>query len=245
MQVFFFILGTIFGSFFGVIIDRLPEKRSIAYGRSECDQCHTVLKPLDLVPVFSYLVNKGRCRHCGMKLSSRYLYLELLTGFLFLLVFHQVSFSYDLLLALTFTSLLIVIAFIDLDTMYIYDGFQYIIFGLALVNIFLHPGDFKSKIIGAIIVFIPYLLLAIATKGIGGGDVKLSFTAGFFLGFPNILVGFILAVLLGGVHGIYLLKIKKLELKTAIPFGPYLCIGFFVAMLYGPSIITWYLQFLL
>ena len=245
MQVLFFVFGSIFGSFLGVVIDRLPEKRDLVHGRSECDTCHTLLKPLDLVPIFSYLFNKGRCRHCGVKLSPRYLYLEILTGTVFLLVYNHFNLSFDLVIALIFASLLIVIAFIDLDTMYIYDSFQILILALGLIRVLYDPTNFKIQLLGAVIVSLPYLLLALITKGIGGGDVKLSFSAGFLLGAPSVLVGFVIAILLGGLHGIYLLKIKGLELKTAIPFGPYLCIGFFLALMHGSSLASWYMNLLL
>ena len=245
MQFVFFTLGSIFGSFLGVIIDRLPAKRNILTGRSECDSCHTLLKPLDLVPIFSFLLNKGRCRHCNSKLSPRYLYLEILTGFAYLLAYRQFLFSFDLIIALIFASLLIVIAFIDIDPMLIYDKFHLFIILLGLAQLFHDPSNWKNQLIGAIIISVPYLILALITQGIGGGDVKLSFSAGFLLGVPSVVVGFILAVILGGIHAVYLLKVKGVELKTAIPFGPYLCIGFFIAALYGPQIATWYLQFLL
>lgn len=245
MQVLFFVFGSIFGSFLGVVIDRLPEKRDLVQGRSECDTCHTLLKPMDLVPIFSYLFNRGHCRHCGTKLSPRYLYLEILTGTVFLLTYNHFNLSFDLVIALVFASLLIVIAFIDLDTMYIYDSFQILILMLGLIRLFHNPSNFKNQLLGAFIVSLPYLILAVITKGIGGGDVKLSFSAGFLLGAPSILVGFVIAIIIGGLHGLYLLKIKGLELKTAIPFGPYLCIGFFFALLHGTSIASWYLQFLL
>ena len=245
MQFFFFVLGSIFGSFLGVIIDRLPAKRSIVYGRSECDYCEAFLRPQDLIPVVSFIKNKGSCARCKEVLSPRYLYLELLSGFLFLLAFRQFSISFDLLIALIFTSLLIVIAFIDIDTMLIYDKMHFFILALGLIRLMNDPSNLKNQILGALIVSLPYLILAILTQGIGGGDVKLSFSVGFFLGVPNVIVGFILAILLGGLHGIYLLKHKGLDLKTAIPFGPYLCIGFFTALLYGSSIAKWYLNFLI
>lgn len=245
MQLFFFILGSIFGSFLGVIIDRLPDKRDFVQGRSECDTCHSVLKFFDLIPILSYLIHQGRCRHCKEKLSLRYLFLEVLTGLVFLLTFNRFGLNYDLIIPLVFSATLIVIAFIDIDTMYIYDGFQYIILGLGVIHLFLNPSTFTSKLMGALLVSIPYFILALITQGIGGGDVKLTFTSGFLLGFPNILVGFLIGIIIGGFHGVFLLKVKRLDMKTALPFGPYLCIGFYIALLYGGSIASWYLQFLL
>lgn len=245
MQLLFFVIGTIFGSFLGLVIDRLPVKRSIIFGRSKCDYCDTVLRPQDLIPICSFLKNKGQCGMCEMTLSPRYLYLEILSGFMFLLAFRQFSLSFDLLIALIFTSLLIVIAFIDIDTMLIYDKMHFFILALGILRLINNPANFKNQILGSVIVSLPYFILAILTQGIGGGDVKLSFSAGFLLGITNIIVGFVLAILLGGIHGIYLLKIKDFKLKTAIPFGPYLCMGFFVALLYGYSISEWYLKFLM
>ncbi len=242
MNIIAFVLGTIFGSFLGVIIDRLPSGRNIATGRSQCDSCSKTLGPLDLIPIFSFLKSKARCAYCKSPLSWRYLHLELITGLAYLLVYLKTGIQIEFILGAILASLLIVIAYIDIDTIMIYDRFHVLILILGLCFWILDPGTLNSRLLGMVIVSIPYLILAIVTKGIGGGDVKLIAAAGFLLAWPNTLLAFILATLLGGVYGIYLLLSKKSSAKDAIPFGPYLCIGIFIAYLYGPMIINFYIS---
>lgn len=237
-----FCLGTIFGSFLGVIIDRLPVGRNISTGRSMCDSCQTTLTPLDLIPIVSFLRTKGHCSHCNMKLSSRYLILEVLTGVAYLLVYMKTGLHVEFLLGAILASILIVVAFIDIDTMLIYDRFHILIALIGIIFMVMDPSSIKSRLLGMLIVSLPYFILAIVTQGIGGGDVKLIAAAGLVLGAPNTILAFILSTSIGGVYGVYVLLSKKLEAKDAIPFGPYLCIGIFIAYLYGPSIIQYYIS---
>lgn len=244
MYLIFFILGTIIASFLGVLIQRIPEERDFVKGRSQCDFCNTELSVLDLIPIISFVFNKGRCRYCKKKLSNRYLIIEVLTGIAFVLIYKEASSYPQLIIQLIFTSILIVIAYIDIDTMLIYDRFHIYILALGLVDSFINPETLKYRFLGAFVVSIPYFILAKLTNGIGMGDVKLSFSGGFFLAYPNIVAAFIISIIIAGIHAIYLLPSKKVNMKSAVPFGPYLCIAFFLSMLYGNRIIFWYLSLL-
>ena len=183
---------------------------------------------------------KGRCRHCSAKLSYRYPLFELLTGLSFILAFNKFGMSYQCLIAMILTSVLIVISFIDIDTMIIYDRFHFMILALGLIQIQINHTTIESSLIGMVIISIPYLILAITTQSIGGGDVKLTASSGFLLNPKNTVLAFILSTLIGGIYGILLIVFKNAKHQDAIPFGPFLCIGIFTAFLYGDWIITAY-----
>jgi len=238
------IFGLIMGSFLGVVIDRLPKGESIVHGRSRCEFCNRDLDPIELVPIFSYVFQGGKCRKCKTKLSLRYPLLEIITGVSYLMVYDHFGYTIQTITSIIFVSILIVITFIDIDTMTIYDRFHIFVLILALIDFFIFKKDLLSLIIGALIVSVPLFIIALLTGGMGGGDIKLMFVAGAYLGFPNILAAFIIAVGFGGIYGIFTLISKKHEGKDAIPFGPFLCLGLFLALLYGQPLINWYLSLL-
>ena len=240
MKIIIFGFGMIFGSFLGVIIDRLPLKRNISTGRSMCDTCQRPLKALDLIPVGSYILSKGKCRHCGSKLPLRYPLLEILTGFLYLLAFMRFNFEYQFFIAVILASLLIIITFIDIDHMIIFDRFHILIFILGIVEYMYYRDALASRLLGMVIIALPYLILAIITKGIGGGDVKLISSVGFLLKAPNTALAFFISTIVGAVYAVYVLLQKKMSGKDAIPFGPFLCIGIYIAYLYGTELIAFY-----
>lgn len=242
MKFMIFMLGMLIGSFLGVVIDRLPAGRNIAVGRSECDNCHTQLRPLDLIPIVSFALSQGQCRHCRTRLSLRYPLIEVLTGFAFLMVYNHNGSVFEVMIGFSLASVLIVVAMIDFDTMYIYDRFHIILLLLGIVLIANHPSSIKMRLLGTVIVSVPYLMLAIITQGIGGGDVKLIAAAGLVLGAPNTVVAFIISTLLGGIVAVYIVLFNKKKAKDAIPFGPYLCIGIFTAFLFGNQIINYYIN---
>lgn len=235
------ILGAIFGSFYNVIIYRLPLKQSIVYGSSHCTNCQATIKPYDLIPIVSFLVLRGKCRNCKASISLRYPLIELITALSFYLVYHVTGLSYELIIGLVLASLLIIIAVIDIDTMEIYDRFHIFILILALINLFITPLPLFEHIIGFFIISLPFYIIAHVTGGIGGGDIKLIAVAGFLLGYKATLIAFFIGIVIGGIIAIYLLMTKQKERKSMIAFGPYLCIGIYFAYLYGNQIFNWYL----
>lgn len=237
-----FVLGTFFGSFFNVVIYRLPIKKSIVYGSSSCPNCGNKIHPLDLIPVVSYVFLLGRCRHCKHRISLRYPMVELLTGILYALVYVQFGFTFQFWIGIVLMSVLVIVAMIDIDTMEIYDRFHIIILVLAIVNLFisdLHPMNY---IIGFFIISVPFFIIALMTGGIGGGDIKLIAVSGLLLGYSSTLVAFLIGSISGGLVAIGLLITKSQTRKSLIAFGPFLCIGIAIAYLYGPQIIHWYLS---
>ena len=148
----FFGLGLIFGSFFNVVIYRLPRKESIVVGKSHCTQCNTDIKPYDLIPVFSYLLLAGKCRNCKSTISIRYPIIELITGILFALSFIRFGITLQTLISILLASILIIVTMIDIDTMEIYDRFQIMILALAIAQLFITDLPLGNHLIGFFIV---------------------------------------------------------------------------------------------
>lgn len=211
-----FLFGITIGSFLNVCIYRIPAGMSIVKPPSRCPGCKTRLKPLDLIPVFSWIFLKGKCRYCGRKISPRYMLVELLCGILFIFVYISFGLTLKLIAAFTLTALLIIITFIDIDTQTIPNGL--VIFGLAAGLIFVFtnivpaekPGYFKNIIdalYGLLAGFVPLFLINLGAKlilkkeGMGGGDMKLMAFAGLFLGLKLTIVAMLTAIYLGGIVG--------------------------------------------
>ena len=246
-----FIMGITFGSFFNVCIFRIPEKKSIANPPSHCYNCNTRLKPLDLVPILSWTLLRGKCRYCGQKISSRYALVELLTGILFVLVYSVYGYNVITLYYLLLVSLLVIITFIDIDHYIIPD--EVIIFGSVFAIIFNALGQgigIKDSLLGALIcgggmlVLIYLIELIIKKEVMGGGDIKLFAMTGLFLGVKGGLLTILLSVYVGAIYGIVTIiysKIKKQEYKSMIPYGPFISVGALVVVLCGTNIINWYM----
>ena len=240
----FFIVGLCIGSFLNVLIERIPRAESVIKGRSHCDSCHHVLAWYDLVPLFSFLFLKGRCRYCRKKIGIQAIGVELLTGILFAsafsLVFFQVSpllpFVISLCLTLFILSCFLVIAFIDMRHGIIPNV---IVYPALLVTLSFHlfffstffPFFFSSLIAGFF-----FFLLFVLTKGrgMGFGDVKLALLLGLFLGFPNIVIALYIAFLTGAFVAFILVLAKKKKFSgSTIPFGPFLISGAIIALFFG------------
>lgn len=259
MDIYFtillFIIGLIFGSFFNVCIFRIPNNQSIANPPSHYYNCNNRLKPLDLVPILSWLFLKEKCRHCGQKISPRYALVGLLTGVLFVLVYKVYGLNIETLYYLALISLLVIITFIDIDHFIIPNNL--IIFGLVFASIFNLTGkgiEPKDSILGAVICGGGMLLLInlielIAKKQImGGGDIKLLFMTGLFLGIKGGLLTILISVYVGAIYGIGTIiqnKINKQEYNSMIPYGPFISVGALITVLCGTNIINWYLSLFL
>ena len=245
--VFVFFFGLLIGSFLNVCIWRLPREESIIRPGSHCPACSTVLGARDLVPVLSWLFLRGKCRFCGVKISARYPAVELLTGGLFLVTYLHYGLTPGLVAALVFSSFMVAITFIDLDHQIILDGMLALlaICGLGL-QLWTGSVGWVSMLIGAFVGGGLLLLLAILSRGgMGGGDVKFAAALGFWLGWPGILLGLFLGFVLGGLISLLLLVTGLRGRKDFIPFGPFIAIGAWIALLYGRRILDWYLGFLI
>lgn len=244
ITIFFFIYGIIFGSFFNVVGLRVPKGESIVKPPSHCTVCDRNLTAIDLVPVFSYVFLKGKCRGCGTKISWIYPVMELVTGLLFAISYVQLGFSVELIVAILFVSMLVIITVSDLAYMLIPDKILlFFLIPLALARIFSPLSPWWDSILGAIIGFGVLFLIALLSKGgMGGGDIKLFFVIGIVLGMSNTLLTLFLASVIGTVIGIIVLRKAKKGRKTPIPFGPSIAIAAVLAYFYGNTLVDWYVN---
>lgn len=244
--LFAFILGTIIGSFLNVLIYRIPKKLNFVTGRSMCPHCEHPLSAWDLIPLVSFLALGRKCRYCHAPISWRYPLFETITGLCFALVAWR--FGFDLatlpivIIGWALASILITLAGIDLDTMEFDDGFSIAVGVLAVAFIAINQSPITWHLVGAFAISLPMLGIALLTGGFGGADIKLMAAAGLLLGFPNIVVAFMIGIIFGSIQAIVLLRQGKSG-KTMMPFGPHLAAGIFLAFLYAPLIIQWYLGF--
>jgi len=243
MIIFIFILGLIGGSFLNVVIYRLPLKKSIIFPSSHCPYCETKLKYYDLIPVLSYIINKGKCRYCGEKISFQYPIVELLTGLLFLLTFLNYDLTSEFIIFIFLISVLIVVSFIDIKYQIIPNEitFTFIPIGLIL-SLFFNHIKFLDSLLGLLIPAGILLLIAfIYKKGMGIGDVKLIGMIGVFIGWEYALISIFIGALFGSIYGIYMMVTVNITRKTRIPFGPFISLGAVIMILYGSLLIDWYL----
>ena len=242
MTLLFFIYGIVFGSFFNVVGLRVPKKQSIVSPPSHCTSCNRKLGVLDLIPVFSYLLLKGKCRGCGSKISPVYPFMEFVTGGLFALSFYMLGFSVELIVALLFVSLLVIITVSDIAYMIIPNKvllpFAVVLFGLRLV---IPLEIWWDSILGAVVGFLILYLIAVVSKGgMGGGDIKLFFVIGLVLGTTNTLVTLFLAALIGSIAGMIILKRSGQGRKTPVAFGPSIALAAVIAYFWGADFVGWY-----
>ena len=243
--VLFSIFGLVFGSFFNVVGLRVPKKESIAFPPSHCTKCDRQLTPLDLVPVFSYLFLRGKCRSCGEKIHWVYPLMEAITAILFVASYLIFGFTPELIVAILFVSLLVIITVSDIAYMLIPDKVL-LPFAVALLVLrFVIPLDpWWDSLLGAVVGFGILFLIAIVSKGgMGGGDIKLFFVIGLVLGTNGTLMTLFFASLIGAVAGIIQLRVTKQGRKTPVPFGPSIALGAVIVYFYGEPLLDWYMNF--
>jgi len=245
--ILFALLGTAVGSFLNVVADRLPAGRSIVGPASGCDACHKRLAAVDMIPVFSYLWLRGRCRYCHSQLPRRILRVELGTGALFAYLYWQLGFNADLAIAAIYGSFFIAIMMIDLEQGLILNKMVFPAMLVALgLSLFLSDLDTVPTIASAAggggLGLGLFLIIAIVSRGgMGWGDVKLAGLIGLVAGFPLVLVAVMLAIIAGGLAAIALLALKLRERKQTLPFGVFLAIGAVITLVHGAGLWDWYL----
>lgn len=243
MMVFSLLFGLIVGSFLNVLIIRYGSTESALTGRSRCPNCRRQLTTWELVPLVSFVLLGGRCRSCKKRISWQYPFVELVTALGTAMI---VSLSFSTVVTIMWLVVLwtaIAIFFIDLKTMIIPDIATLILVVCGFV-LLATSTDYPLSNAGWGVVAgggLP-LLVIIATKGrgMGLGDVKLGAALGLLLGWPLILIGLFFSVMIGAIVGGGLVALKVLSMKSAIPFGPFLLLGAFLAMLWGESVLRWY-----
>ena len=245
--IIFSILGLAVGSFLNVCIDRLPAGKSIITPPSYCDACGKRISTIDLVPVFSYIFLGGNCRYCQAKIPKRVLFVELFTGILFALLMWHYGLSAKFGVVAFYFCVFIVLGVIDLKHQLILNKIVYPAAVIALIiDFFLSDFGIIQGLIGFGIGFGFFLVVFILVsllygEGMGFGDVKLAGLIGLAVGSPNVVVALLLGIILGGVVAIVLLALKVKKRKEAIPFGPFLALGAMVTLVWGDSILWWWL----
>jgi leader peptidase (prepilin peptidase)/N-methyltransferase len=238
-------LGLLIGSFLNVVAYRLPRGESLAVPASRCPGCDTPIKPYDNVPVLSWLLLRGRCRTCGIRIAWRYPLVELGTALLLALTVIVIGPDEDVWLGLAFVLLLVPVTVIDIDHRIIPNKLMIAgtVVALAILAI-TQPDAIPEHLIAAAAAGGFLLLAAIAyPSGMGMGDVKLAFVMGLFLG-REVGVAMLVALVAGSLVGVAVMARKGTAegRKTAIPFGPFLALGGVVALLAGEPVVDWYLR---
>jgi len=251
LGVFLFaLLGLAVGSFLNVCIDRLPQNKSIVLPPSHCEACQHKLSAKDLIPVFSYLRLRGRCRYCQASVPRRLFWVELATALIFALLCWHYGLSVELGILAFYACLFTIIFVIDLEQGLILNKVVYPSMVVALLlallpqsrlTLMIEPG-IASAALGGAIGFALFLLIAIVSRGgMGWGDVKLAALIGLATGFPLVFLAIIMGAILGGIVAVALMIAKKRKRRETIPFGPFLAVAAMVTMLWGSNILSWYL----
>lgn len=233
--------GLVIGSFLNVCIYRIPKRENIAKS-SHCMSCGRKLGWRDMVPVFSYIILRGRCRQCGAKISIQYPLIEALNGVLYVVVFMANGFTFSSVLYCLMTSALIVITIVDERTYKIPISFNLF---LLLIGMIMTVYDFRhiiSHVVGffCVSLFLYGLYYFSSGQAIGGGDIKMMAATGLILGWKNIILAFVLACILGSV--IHSIRMKVSKRNNLLAMGPYLSAGVFIAALWGNHFWSWYLS---
>ncbi|MEH7273205.1 prepilin peptidase [Neobacillus vireti] len=240
------VYGLVMGSFYNVVGLRVPLNQSIVSPRSACPNCGHQLKPYELIPVISYILQNGKCRGCQSRISPIYPTFELLTGLLFATAPLVIGWSGELVVALTLISMFMIIIVSDIHYMLIPDKILIWFAGIFLLERIIWPlTPWWDSLLGAGTGFLLLLIIALVSKGgMGGGDIKLYALIGFVLGFKLVLLSFFLSTLFGAVIGGLALLFKVVKRKQPIPFGPFIAAGTLTAYYWGTDLINIYIQFL-
>ncbi len=248
ISLILFMMGAVVFSYLNIVIQGLPVKDNLLKKHSECELCGHEQKFVDVVPIFSQIRFKGKCRYCGGSLKKRPLLIELMGGFLMLLCAAFYGISLQTFFVFIVLCDLTVITFIDADTQEIPPVLNIILLALGIASIWILDGpDIVERLIGVFAVSTPMFLLAVLLNGFGGGDVKLMAAAGFLLGWKGVVAAFFIGVLGGGAYGAYLLITKKKDRKGYFAFGPFLCMGILIALInnFGDYLIQLYINYIM
>lgn len=240
------LIGLCIGSFLNVCIYRIQREESISFPPSHCTSCGYELKPLDLIPVLSYLFLRGRCRKCKDKISMKYPFIEILNGVLYLILFSKFGVSINFVFYAILTSLLIVTSTIDIESKYVYNSTT--IFGLTLGIIYIavayyfnHINVFNN-ILGGIVGYLIIFIIVKITNAMGEGDADIAGICGLFIGVKGILVALFLAIVIAGIIASIILILKIKDRKSEIAFSQYIAIGTFLWMIIGNNLLKIYFQ---
>ncbi len=242
------LFGLAWGSFLNVVIFRLPLGMSLLKPPSSCPQCKKRIKFYDNIPVFSYLLLRGKCRTCGTKIPFSYLLVEILTPLSFLLLHHKYSLSFFFFASCLFASAMIVLGFIDFYHQILPDEITLPGLILALIYApFREDLNLTQALVGAAVgagfllfIYGAYYLLR-KKEGLGMGDVTMMLLIGAYLGWQLTFFTLILASFVGAITGVVFIVFQKKDLQYSLPFGTFLAPAAFFALLWGNQIVGAYL----
>ncbi len=240
--VAFALIGALIGSFINVVMWRLPRGESIVSPGSHCPGCGKPIAPYDNLPVVSWLLLRGRCRHCGTRISPRYPLIELTTAVTFAAVVAVQGVDEGLVLELPFVACLIALAGIDFDHKLLPNKIVYPMAAFGLVATLLVDRDdlVENLIAGAGAFLFLFLAVLAYPRGMGMGDVKLAGAMGLYLGL-SIIPAMLIAFLTGSIVGLAIMAREGAQArKKAVPFGVFLALGGIVGVLAGPELIELY-----
>ncbi len=241
VDVLLFVLGACLGSFSNVVIKRLPEGRSPFRGRSMCPVCGKKIPFKHNIPIVSYLVLRGRCAHCGTRISPTYIVVEVLGGAIPVLSYRFFGFTLDALRVSVLFYLLMILSFIDAEHMILPDVLTVpgVVLGVFLSSVS-SPG-LKVSVVGTLLGFaslylVRFLYMRIRKiEGLGLGDVKLMAMIGAFTGPEGVIGSVFLGSLIGVLFSLFLMALKRsFNSKLKLPFGPFLALGCAVLVLFSP-----------
>ncbi len=250
--IFYLLFFLSIGSFLNVLIYRLPKGLSIIKNSSHCPNCGYKIKWYENIPIISYLLLRGKCSNCKEKIAIRYFIVEILSLLIAIISLIRFDLSYTSIIVTLLLEIFVVIFYIDKNEMIIPDVLNIIILILSIISLFFvnitsHNQeiiiDYKDKLISIVINIVIFVIFIIIEKIIqksiiGGGDLKLFFGIGIFMGWQLELLGIVLACIIGVVFEILFFKTSK---RKVLPFGPYLVCGFTISLFFGPDLILWYL----
>lgn len=270
------ILGLLVGSFLNVVIYRLPVMMergwkaecaecfpdanievdetpfNLVLPHSRCPKCDHLIGPLENIPLVSWLIQKGRCKHCDCKISARYPSIEMLTGLMSLAVALVLPFGWPVLFALIFTWVLISLTFIDFDTMLLPDQLTLPLIWLGLlVNMAGSFTNLQDAVLGAVFGYMSLwsiywgFKLLTGKEGMGYGDFKLLAALGAWFGWQALPLIILLSSFAGAIIGIAVIAASKDKESRPLPFGPYLAIAGWVYLVYGVELNTLYYSLVL
>lgn len=242
--IIIFILGLLIGSFLNVCIYRIPLKEDIAVERSHCMKCGHVLKWYELVPLFSWLIQGGKCRSCKQKISIQYPLVEAGNALAWLAILFVYGFRIETILFCLCASCMIVISVIDERTKEINLGLNLFIGALGIARLIFDRQNWLYYLIGMFSVSIFLLIIVIVSKerAMGLGDVYLMAAAGLLIGWKHAILALIIGCVLGSI--IHIIRIKVSKKEHLLAFGPYLCAGIYLTILFGNPLIDLYTSYI-
>lgn len=242
--VVFFIFGTVFGSFFNVVGIRIPQDTFIDKKRSHCPTCDRTLQWYELIPIASYLMQRGKCRGCGKRISPLYPLIELGTGLAFALSYIHFGLTPKVFFAALLIACCMIIIVSDIRYQLIPNHILIIFLPFFLGWRIIYPySPWTTHVIGVVVAFVLLLAIILLSKGgMGIGDLKYFTLLGWVFGWERFLLLFLLSTGYGTLISLFLMSRGKVTRKSKVPFGPFISLAAMTVLFYGQAILDWYLN---